>query len=105
MRHTILVTTLLGAAALAVGARQRKSRRGRAETGGTLGGAPGEGQSGKQAAAHEMRDYAYAEKAEFVVKMKKELVQHPGRLDQLGAKVESPVARQGRRQGQARGGA
>jgi Arc/MetJ family transcription regulator len=39
-------------------------------------------------AAQAMRDYAYAEKAEFVAKMKKDLVGIQEELDQLGAKVE-----------------
>ena len=35
-----------------------------------------------------MREYAYAEKAEFVAKMKKELVSTQEELDRLGAKVD-----------------
>ena len=39
-------------------------------------------------AAQAMREYAYAEKAEFVNKMNSELVDIQGELDRLGAKVE-----------------
>jgi hypothetical protein len=39
-------------------------------------------------AAQSMRDYAYAEKAEFVARMKADLVSIQVELDQLGAKVE-----------------
>jgi hypothetical protein len=39
-------------------------------------------------AAQAMRDYAYAEKAEFVDSMKKELVSIQEELDRLGTKVD-----------------
>jgi hypothetical protein len=90
MRHTILMTALLGAAALAAGCTSKEVKaavppkqaepaavhleKAKAET---------------KEAAQSMRDYAYAEKAEFVVKMKKDLVSIQEELDQLGAKVEN----------------
>jgi acyl-CoA reductase-like NAD-dependent aldehyde dehydrogenase len=90
MRHAILATTLLGAAALAVGCTSKEVK------------ASVEPKQAQPSAAHlekakaetkqaeqEMRNYAYAERAEFVVKMKKELVSIQDELDQLGAKVES----------------
>jgi chromosome segregation ATPase len=90
MKHTILVTTFLTAATLAMGCTSKEVKaavaprqvepaaahldRAKAET--------------KQA-AQAMRDYAYAEKTEFVDKMKKELVSTQEELDRLSAKVES----------------
>jgi len=90
MRHTILMTALLGAAALAAGCTSKEVKaavppqqaepatvhleKAKAET---------------KEAAQSMRDYAYAEKAEFVIKMKKDLVSMQEELDQLGAKMES----------------
>ena len=90
MKHTILVTTLLTAAAFAVGCTSKDVKaavpprqadpaaaqldRAKAET--------------KQA-AQAMRDYAYAEKTEFVDKMRRELVGTQEELDRLSAKVES----------------
>jgi len=57
-------------------------------------------------AAQSMREYAYAEKAEFVNKMQKELVDIQGELDRLGAKVDrASGAAKVDGEGQARDGA
>jgi hypothetical protein len=90
MRHTILMAAFFSAAALAAGCTSKEVKaavppkqaepaavhleKAKAET---------------KEAAQSMRDYAYAEKAEFVVKMKKDLVSIQEELDQLGAKVEN----------------
>jgi hypothetical protein len=90
MRHTILVTTLLGAAALAVGCTSKEVKAAVAPKQAEPSAVHLEkAKAESKQAAHEMRDYAYAEKAEFVVQMKKELVSIQDELDQLGAKVES----------------
>jgi hypothetical protein len=89
VRHTILVTTLLGAAALTVGCTSRDSKA-------VVAPKPAEpsavhlekAKAETKEAAQSMRDYVYAEKTEFVAKMKKDLVSIQEELDRLGAKVE-----------------
>ena len=76
MRHTILVITFLIVAALAVGCTS---------TDGKPEGGPKQSET---APAQAMQDYTYAQKAEFVDKMKKELVEIQEELDRLSAKVD-----------------
>jgi len=76
MRHTILVITFLIVAALAVGCTS---------TDGKPAGGPKQSETGP---AQAMQDYTYAQKAEFVDKMKKELVEIQEELDRLSAKVD-----------------
>jgi hypothetical protein len=89
MRHAILVTTFLGAAALAAGCTSKDAKSAVAPKQGETPAADlAKAKAETKAAAHAMRDYAYAEKAEFVDRMKKELVSIQGELDQLAAKVD-----------------
>jgi peptidoglycan hydrolase CwlO-like protein len=76
MRHTILVITFLIVAALAVGCKSKDEK------------SPVGLKQSQTAAPQAMPDYTYAQKAEFVDKMKKELVQIQEELDQLSAKVD-----------------
>ena len=90
MRHTILVATVLSVAALAVGCTSKDGKSAVApKQGETAAVHLDKAKAETKEAAQAMRDYAYAEKAEFVVQMKKELVSIQDELDQLGAKVES----------------
>jgi len=90
MRQTILVASLLGVAALAVGCTSKEVTGAVAPKQAEPAAAYLEkAKAETKEAAQEMRNYAYAERAEFVVKMKKELVSIQDELDQLGAKVES----------------
>jgi chromosome segregation ATPase len=79
MRHTILPTTFLLVAGLAAGCPstdgESAARRDKATT-------------ETKEAALAIQDFAYAQKAEFVDKMKKELVEIQGELDRLSAKVD-----------------
>ena len=88
MRHAILVTTFLSAAALAAGCTSKDVKSAVAPKQGTPAADLAKAKAETKAAAQAMRDYAYAEKAEFVDKMKKELVSIQGELDQLAAKVD-----------------
>jgi hypothetical protein len=89
MRRTILVTTLLSAAAFAVGCTAKDGKS-------AVAPKPGESAAAHldkakvetKEAAQAMRDYAYAEKADFVDKMKKELVSIQEEMDRLGTKVD-----------------
>jgi exonuclease VII large subunit len=85
----MLVTAFLGAAALAMACttkdgksavppKQERSAAAHLE----------KAKAETKEAAQAVRDYAYAEKAEFVDRMKKELVNIQEELDRLGAKVD-----------------
>jgi len=76
MRHTILVITFLIVAAFAVGCTSTDEKP---------AGGPKQSETGP---AQAMQDYTYAQKAEFVDKMKKELVEIQEELDRLSAKVD-----------------
>jgi hypothetical protein len=90
MRHAILVTTLLGAAALTVGCTSKEVKAAVAPKQAEPAAAHLErAKAETKQAAQSMRDYAYAEKAEFVAKMKNDLVTIQDEMDRLGAKVES----------------
>jgi hypothetical protein len=85
MRHTVLGITFLVATGLTVGCASRTAE------------APGETAAAKRdkvrtetkEAAQATQDYLYTQKAEFVAKMKKELMETQHELDQLTAKVET----------------
>lgn len=83
MGHTILMTTLLSATLLAVACTSKDENQSTA--GVKLENAKAE----TKAAVRSMRDYAYAERSEFVDKMKKDMVGTQEELDRLGAKVDS----------------
>jgi len=89
MKHTILVITFLLVAGLAVscastdgksaaGPRQRENAAAQLD----------KAKMETKEAAQAMQDYTYAQKAEFVDKMKKELAEIQEELDRLSAKVE-----------------
>jgi Arc/MetJ family transcription regulator len=89
MRHTILVTTFFVAGALAVGCTSKDGKSAVApKKGETAAAHLDKAKAETKQAAQAMRDYAYAEKAEFVDKMKKDLVGMQEELDRLGAKVD-----------------
>ena len=89
MRHTILVITFLIVTALAVGCKStdEKSAAG-PKPSGTAAAQLDQAKTETKEAAQAMQDYAYAQKAEFVDKMKKELVGIQEELDRLSAKVD-----------------
>jgi small-conductance mechanosensitive channel len=89
MRHTILVATVLSVAALAVGCTSKDGKSAVApKQGETAAVHLDKAKAETKEAAQAMREYAYVEKAEFVAKMKKELVSTQEELDRLGAKVD-----------------
>ena len=89
MRHTILVAMVLSVAALAVGCTSKDGKSAVApKQGETAAVHLDKAKAETKEAAQAMREYAYAEKAEFVAKMKKELVSTQEELDRLGAKVD-----------------
>lgn len=90
MRHAILVMTLIILAALAAGCtpKEESSAVG-PEQGGTAAAQFDKARTETKEAAQAMQDYAYAQKADFVDMMKKELAGIQGELDQLSAKVDS----------------
>ena len=89
MRHAILVLRFILVTALAIGctstygkaaAEERRSQ--------TVAAQNEKAEAEAKEAAPEMQDYTYAQKAEFVEKMKKELVGIQKELDRLSAKVD-----------------
>ena len=90
MRHTILVTAFLTAATLAMGCTSKEVKAAVAPKPADPAAVHlDKAKAETKQAAQAMRDYAYAEKTEFVDKMKKELVSTQEELDWLSAKVES----------------
>jgi hypothetical protein len=90
MRTIILMSAFLTAAAVAGGCTAKDGKSGVTTNPG--GGAEASLDKVKvetKEAAQAMRDYAYAEKAEFVGKMKKEMIATQEELDRLGAKVDT----------------
>ena len=89
MRHTIRVITFLIVAALAVGCKSTDEKP-------AVGPKPSEtvaaqrdkAETEVKEAAQAMQDYAYAQKAEFVDKMRKELADIQEELDRLSTKVD-----------------
>lgn len=89
MRHMILVSVLVAAAAFAVGCRSRDGKSAVAPKQGESAAAHlDKAKAETKEAAQAMQDYAYAQKAEFVAKMKRELASIQEELDRLGAKVD-----------------
>jgi hypothetical protein len=89
MRHTILVTTLLITSALALGCTSKDKKSAVAPNQEEIAAAHlDRAKAETKQAAQAMRNYAYAEKAEFVDKTKKDLVSIQEELDRLGAKVD-----------------
>lgn len=90
MKHAILVTAFLTAAALTVGCTSKKVKAAVAPKQADPAAVHlDKAKAETKQAAQAMRDYAYAEKTEFVDKMRKELVSTQEELDRLSAKVES----------------
>jgi hypothetical protein len=89
MSHTIFVTTFLITGALVVGCTSKDGKSPVApKQQETAAAHLDKAKAESKQAAQAMRDYAYAEKAEFVAKMKKELVSTQEELDRLGAEVD-----------------
>lgn len=92
MRYTTLVITFLFVAAFAVGCTSTDGES-------AVGPSPSETASVRldkvkmetKEAAYALQDYAYAQKVEFVAKMKKELVKIQEESDRLSAKVDGLV--------------
>lgn len=79
MKNKTLVVTFLSAAAFAVGCNKDQSTSQQLD----------KVQTETKQAAQDMKDYTYAQKAEFVEKMQGQLAALNRDLDQLAAKVES----------------
>jgi hypothetical protein len=79
MKHKTLFITFLAAAAFAVGCDKEQ----------TTSQQFGKAQSEAKQAAQDMKDYTFAQKAEFVEKMEGQLAELNRDLDQLAAKVET----------------
>jgi hypothetical protein len=89
MRHTLLVISFLLVAAFAMGCKSTDGKsaaetKHREDAAAQLDKAKTETKEAAQA----VQDYAYAQKAEFVEKMKKELAEIQEELDRLSTKVE-----------------
>ncbi|MBN1655322.1 MAG: hypothetical protein JXA30_16265 [Deltaproteobacteria bacterium] len=89
MRYTIRVITLLFLAVLVEGctSTERKSAAG-SKPGETAASELDRAKSETKEAARAIQDYAYAQKAEFVDKMKRELVEVEQELDRLAFEVD-----------------
>ena len=90
MKHTYLLLTLLGAAVLAVGCD--RSEKSTTESRETTAKQLDKVKTDTKEAAQEMKDYAYAQKAEFVAKMQGQLDEINRELDQISAKIEKSSA-------------
>jgi gas vesicle protein len=86
MKHQYLLITLLGAAALAVGCD--RSEKSTTETPEATAKQFAKVKTDTKEAAQDMKDYAYAQKSEFVGKMQVQLDEINRDLDQLAAKIE-----------------
>ena len=78
MKNGTFLLTLLSAAAFAVGCNKEQTTSQQLD----------KVQAETKQAAHDMKDYAYAQKAEFVVKMQGQLDALNRDIEQLSAKVE-----------------
>jgi len=78
MKNKILLITLLSAAALAVGCNKEPTTSERLD----------KVQADTKQAAQDMKDYTFAQKAEFVTKMQSQLDEINRDLDQIAAKIE-----------------
>jgi chromosome segregation ATPase len=79
MKNKTLVITLLSAAAFAVGCNKEQTTSQQIE----------KVKTETKQAAQDMKDYTFAQKAEFVEKMQGQLAELNRDLDQLAAKIES----------------
>jgi hypothetical protein len=79
MKNNLLILTLLSAAALAVGCNKEPTPTQQLD----------KVQVETKQAAQDMKDYSYAQKAEFTEKMKGQLAEINHGLDALAAKIES----------------
>ncbi len=86
MKNRYLLITLLGAAALAVGCDHSETPASGSEA---TAKQLDKVQTETKAAAQDMKDFAYTQKAEFVQAMQGQLAALNRDLDQLAAKVES----------------
>lgn len=86
MKHQYLLITLLCAAALAVGCD--RSEKPTTETSEATAKRFDKVKTDTKEAAQDMKDYAYAQKSEFVGKMQVELDEINRDLEQLTAKIE-----------------
>ena len=78
MKHKTLVVTFLAAAAFAVGCNKEETTAEQLD----------KVQAETKQAAQDMKDYTYAQKAEFTEKMQNQLAEINRDLDELSAKVE-----------------
>jgi chromosome segregation ATPase len=78
MKHKTLLLTLLSAAALMVGCNKEQTTSQQLD----------KVQAETKQAAQDMKDYTFAQKAEFVEKMQGQLTELNRDLDQLAAKIE-----------------
>ena len=79
MKHKTFTLAILSIAALAVGCNKEQTTSQQIETAKTE----------TKEAAQDMKDYTFAQKAEFVEKMQGQLTELNRDLDQLAAKIES----------------
>ena len=79
MKHKNLLITLLAVSAFAVGCNKEQSTSEQID----------KVQAETKQAAQDMKDYTFAQKAEFVEKMQGQLAELNRDLDQLAAKIES----------------
>jgi cytochrome c556 len=86
MKHKYLLIALLGAAALATGCE--RSEKSTSETRETTAQQLDKVKTDTKEAAQDMKDYAYAQKSEFVTKMQGQLDEINRELDQLATKIE-----------------
>ena len=86
MKNRLLLITFLGAAALVTGCdRPETSSKDSLETATKQ---LGKARENTKAAVQDMKDYAYAQKSEYLAKMQAQLDEINRELDQLAAKVE-----------------
>lgn len=78
MKHKVLLLTLLSVAAFAVGCNKPETTSQQLD----------KAQEKTAEAAQDMKDYAFAQKAEFTAKMESQLAEINQDLDQLAAKIE-----------------
>jgi cytochrome c556 len=86
MKHQSLILTLIAVAAFAAGCEQ--SEKATADNREATGKQLEKIRAETKEAAQDMKDYAYAQKAEFVEKMQARLADINRDLDQLSAKIE-----------------